>query len=338
MGTKHPIEEKRYFIPMPEMIVFHEHVMDTYDLGLCGTICYAAGGTGKTTAIAYSSNKVVEDLGDDAPAVLVSILGEGISYQPKALLCELTKFWPDFGTLKFNVTLERMKDAVIAYLSEAGVKHNNEILMYIDEAQSMSTENLTVLMYISNILRFNKISITYILVGQMSLKYLRNAMIGKKGEYEHIIRRFMNTEHEVHGLNGYNDIYCFFKGHDIIRYNDLTYTGYFFPNGFAKGKLLADEAQVFYDVLKEESGLEEIPEMTMFEITTIIRHVFIHGKRSKKEWPDKEDWRCVVKKLDFGHKLRERASMEEIEAPDELFKKLKQNKKKKKKASNKKGA
>lgn len=296
----HPLVLDRYLLPTNEIINMYLEVGDWIENRTPGGIIYGRQRLGKSFAIDYLSRTLPLKYGHDLPVFKIpgrhkKNANEEVFYE--MLLEGVGHAFPHSG--KKNQKFDRLT----RFLLERGGSSNYKmVVLFIDEAQSLFELNYGWLIDVYNKLEQYQIKFTCVLVGQPELKHQKSLYIAE-GKRQ-VVGRFMVHEYEFTGVVSVSDIATCLKGYDTIYHPEdsgWSYTEYYFPIAYAKGKRLENCAQDLYETFvtmrreKKISGKLEIP---MQYLTSAIKYALtkygLDGE--KKEWIDKELWRECVKK------------------------------------------
>ncbi|WP_438496959.1 hypothetical protein [Paenibacillus sp. IHBB 3054] len=173
----------------------------------------------------------------------------------------------------------------------------------MDEAHRLTEFHYSWLMDIYNALIQKKISMTVISVGQEELLTRRTLFLEQKKSQ--IIGRFMTHEHHFFGIRTVEDMQLILSGYDspeISSYPEgsgLSFSQYFFPEGYLKKERLEKEARMLFSLfgeMRKEHGVSaalEIPmEYFSFTVENALKKNGAHG--DQHFWINKAQWREAI--------------------------------------------
>lgn len=305
-GTHH-LELDKYLFPTNEIIRLSTAVGEWIEDRSPGGIIHGEQRLGKTHAVSYLCEMLPVKFGEDFPVFFVpgrhkKNANEEAFYE--MLLVGVKHALPYSG--KKNQKFERLA----RFLLDKGENSKRKmIVMFIDEAQFLVESHYNWLIDLYNWLQQYQVRLTVILVGQPELKHQKDLYVIEKKRQ--VVGRFMVNDFEFVGAKSISDIKKCLEGYDTIEYPEASgwsYTRYYFPEEYAKGKRLANCASELYEafilVCKENNigGKLEIP---MQYLTITVKYALLKygadGKeKDKKTWPDKEIWINCVRRSRFA--------------------------------------
>ncbi|MBK5261038.1 MAG: ATP-binding protein [Peptostreptococcaceae bacterium] len=190
------------------------------------------------------------------------------------------------------------KEKVIGFLVEKGLSARlKKVILIIDEANCLIKKEYYWLMDIYNRLKDVGINMTVILVGTPNL-------IGKRADFMEnkemqIIGRFMVKVYNFKGIRNIKDLQRCLSWYDIgaaCEYpigSGWSFTRYFFPEAFEKGKRISSETKILSDLLNNSFSINEIP---MMYLCLIIDCLFKRcgSDGLEKEWVTVDDWKTAI--------------------------------------------
>lgn len=294
----HPIEQGDYLIDTISINEIADSILKWINMRNPGAIIYGSPRLGKTYAVKYLK-KFFE-----------------IKYKPqwKTFIVRTRKmktpnenrffeyFLKDVGhELYKNGKPDAKRDRLVNFLYDKGDQTlRNQIVLFIDDAQRLSTMEYEWLMDIYNELDSNGITLTTILVGQTELSHRRNGYIKSAKQ---IVGRFMIHEEKFFGLREKDELAYLLASYDNIAQfptgSNWTYTRFFFPEGFAQGSRLEHETGTIWDCIQKirsEAGVKKKLEIPMHYMIAIINYVLMkYGSNEEAcEWPTESMWNEAI--------------------------------------------
>ena len=248
---------------------------------LPGGMVYGPQRAGKTQAIKYLRSHSEALLNAKIPTIFLS------TWQPTPssttenrffaeMLAALNYKLPDQGT----AAIKRRR---ILSLIQEDVKERNEhrVVLFIDEAQWLTKEQLRYLMDIHNQLKINDIRLITILVGQPELVDLKKDFLSI-GE-RHLIGRFMTATHRFNGMTGENElakVLCALDESPInVEESEKTFTESFVPIAYAEGFRINSYSTLIWKTVTTEieaGGGKSVRELPMQAVYALLRLLMKH--------------------------------------------------------------
>ena len=309
---QHPIAASRYTILTDAMFQLHEHLLDAISLGISGTIIYGSAYAGKSSAISEVAKWLKEKQPQKFLTYLIT-LNDKKDFKYK----EFYQFLSDnLGcSLPVKTTdTNRVTNNLIASLVMRARKHNNKIVLILDECEGLQIAQYKQLKYLYNKLREADVVLITFLVGTDAMLSTKEIFEKSGSEGEQITRRFMQGLYEFHSVSDLDQLKYVLDSYDTMKFGGLTYTQYYFPEAWKKGVRLSDIAEEMLDVMLEISGLTVLPEVPMGYLTTLINAIYLtygadtekvdgNGKSLKREWPSRSEIRDMMYKQNIEKKL-----------------------------------
>jgi hypothetical protein len=301
VGT-HPIEQGHYLIPTKEVLRLMDGITKIVNNRLPGMIIYGRPRLGKTSAVKFAIENLPTQLGAPLPILIANSNSYRVPSEEKFFLDLLNDFKFPFPSKRKPAEMRRQ--IVNLMLEKAEKSRLRRIILIMDEAHRMTEFHYNWLMDIYNELDREKVSMSVLSVGQEELLARRTFFLEQKKSQ--IIGRFMTHEHHFYGLRTLDEIRLVLKCYDspeISAYPEesgWSYTRYFFPEGYERGKRLEKEAKNLYNLfveIRKEFGLSskfEIPmESFAFTIENAMKTNGSHGEQN--EWISINQWREAIK-------------------------------------------
>lgn len=272
-GT-HPVHEGTYTIPSNEINNLYEHVKQSLENRVPGTVIHGRPRLGKTRAIDYLSKTLPLDF-PNLPIYNI-LTKEHNKPNEDVFFSEVLK---DVGhqlysTGKAFAKRERLSSYLIEKAKAAGQRRT---VFFIDDAQLLHEAHYKWLMDISNELDRHRISLTAFLVGQDELLNQRSVFFEEE-KYQ-IIGRFMVAPYKFYGIREVNDLkeclICYDEDSIYPDGSGWSFTKYFYPEIFEDGFRLSSYADMLHNVfieLRREAGLRKQFEIPMQYLTRTIEY------------------------------------------------------------------
>lgn len=269
--------------------------------GNTGAIIYGKPRVGKTRAILYITRELQEKYGPELPVYVYNVTSHAASDKKFYQELLLTVGHPEFERGTTTILKNRLLNSLVA---SASVTKSKKVVLFIDEAQNMSTNDFEWLMDIYNNLSLWDIHMVSFLFGSLELKSLKSAMI--MAQKKQIIGRFMVDEFNFKGIMGARDIAVTLLNFDTpISTNGemLVLTQIYFPEAYDDGYRIstcaAEVMDAFTEVMQEHNiHIEDIP---MQYYMGAVKYCFCeYGKSGKSIYfPDKNSWKDAVRNSGF---------------------------------------
>lgn len=291
---KHPIYTGEYGIFTAEVEIAFKVVQVTISNRIPGIVICGEPRVGKTKAIQLIRQGLFDVYGDSLP-VFTHLMTDhahtsNVFYQELLL---------DLGCSNHNKgTSVEKKEKAIAFLVEKGLSARlKKVILFIDEANCLTEKEYYWLMDIHNRLKTVGINLTTILVGTPELKSQRALLI--QTNQKQIIGRFMVKVHNFKGVCSIKDLQRCLSWYDLgasCEYpvgSGWSFTRYFFPEAFEKGRRLSSEVNNLSDLILRKCNINEIP---MMYLCLIIESLFkrFGSNGEEKEWVTVDDWNTAI--------------------------------------------
>ncbi len=276
----HPIISKDYIVPTPALEGLLEMVLDWVKNLYTGSIIYGYQRLGKTTSVEYIAEEIRQIFGHNV-MVGIAPMVSNIRISESAFWGQILKalgheFWSRGSAIA-------KRDRLIKYFQIFNQNNGGEgrAVLFIDDAQKMEESHFDWISELHNDLNLQKFHLAVFLVGQPELLG-RKATLEENHKYE-IVARFMNEEHQFHGIRNDDDIAVILHTYDenteYPQASGCSFTKYFFPDAFEYGWRFEDETdKVWNEILKARNshGLKEevlIDEIHMEYFARIIERL-----------------------------------------------------------------
>lgn len=303
-GAQHPVEASEYIMDTDVILETKQKIEGWIRSKLPGAIIYGEPRLGKTYAIKYIKRILSTDEALDVPIFSFCCRNQLRVNESNFFSYLLKDLGHDFFEDR-NVVKKR--DRVFKIFLNAGLESSRrQVVLFIDDAQLLLPDEYRFLMDIFNELDGHDIKLTTILVGQKELKFVRNAM--RSANQKQIVGRFMIQQYAFSGVTNVDSLAYMLSGYDEVSEfpegSGCSFTNYYFPLGFSKGKRLEDSAEEIMKVFTEihmKFNRQVSINIPMFYMTNIINEVMrkygFDGRRD--EWVDIKQWRAVIKNAGY---------------------------------------
>lgn len=150
-------------------------------------------------------------------------------------------------------------------------------MLFVDEAQMLVLTELGWLADLFNELQKARFELIIILVGSYHLHEWIGELSGKP--HEHVRSRFFANEHQLSGLQSIADFRRCLKRFDVVKKHfaeKCSITEYYFPDWFAAGGRLENQADLFREGFRIVGGKNDI-EVPMAHFIRSVRQVLNEG-------------------------------------------------------------
>jgi AAA domain len=273
---EHPLHDRRYRLPTPPIEALYTLITEALDRRRPGVMVYGRSRLGKTTAIGY----IEALLSTERPTLPVVTLRCRFKRVPS----EIAFFSNFLAAVRHKATTgrdaEQMRQRLIHRMCElADTKGSNQILLFADEAQNLSSCDYEWLRDVHDDLQRWGKTLLVVLVGQPELQ-------GQKATFQrsncmHIVSRFMVHELAFRGARDAQDCATCLQGYDLQEHpanSGWTHTRFFFPMAYAAGFRLANEGSAFlhaFDQAHRSTLWPEALEIGMEFFTAAVEHLML---------------------------------------------------------------
>ena len=276
----HPVFKDSFVLPSRPVEEFVNVLITWLENLLPGGIVWGFMRMGKTQAVRYVMRNIDSLIGSNIPCYLFSAWDTAL--QPvtenrlfQELLSAVGYKMPESGTAA--IKRRRLIDFLIQQAQTAG---EHRILLFIDEAQWLTTRQFRLLMDLHNQLKLADIRLVVILVGQPELVELKSSL--RSAGQGHLLGRFMTGVHRFEGITGEPDLlrllWAMDAGSEYPAGSGVSYTAYFVPQAFQNGFRLEKHAHSIWATITElceKKGFTKVGELPMQGITALLRTVLV---------------------------------------------------------------
>jgi hypothetical protein len=247
----HPLYQPMWLKFMtPEVISLDSQIKQWINFGITGGIILEDARSGKTTAsemlrdtyTCRSNGRPIQ-----SHRFTVSKLDK------KTITNCIRRLYVSTGgekTLSFRAS-DKYFDQIESYFTDLSTANDEGIvLLFVDESQRLSIDQLDVFADLQNSLRERGVTILIYFIGNLAESSKILAMI-KAPEYDYLRGRFFTQQYNFNGLHTLGQIKACLSQYDTARYpehNGPTYTEYFLPNDYARGWRLESAAKLIWEV------------------------------------------------------------------------------------------
>ncbi|MBP1991191.1 ATP-binding protein [Paenibacillus eucommiae] len=299
----HPISTGQYIIPTSEITKMFQKVKSMIEDRSPGGIIYGRPRIGKTRALKYLLNVLPSLLGADIP-IFSAVCNRHTKPNEDVFFKELlTDFNHAFAS---NGKATEKRERIVNLFIERGERSGQRrVVLFLDEADRLSSLHYDWLMDIYNRVDNAEISMTVISVGQLALQQLRSSFAFQ--QKAQIIGRFMVNEHQYRGMTSANEIKACLHGYDTAEFPDnskCSYTKFFYPEAFERGERFSGFCNDLYNAflnLRLENGLSKKFDIPMQYIANAIENIMKHHGALGEGvyWPTVSHWNIAVKKSGY---------------------------------------
>ncbi|UCV05661.1 ATP-binding protein [Dechloromonas denitrificans] len=297
----HPIVTQEYAVYTPPMDAMIGTIGNWIDQRVTGGYIYGPSRFGKSRTVKWFIRTELEARFKEKLPLIVwirkdtQVMGEAEFWN---MLLLAAKF-------EFIDPLKPKKKSVARFLfSEhlqtlARSSRRNYVVLIIDEAQRVSTNELTWLMGVQNELDDQGIRMTTVQVGSHVLGYVPD-YLARTG-YAHVTARFFAQDAAFHGIRSVDELKYVLNGYDIDsewpKESGISFLKFFAPEAFTVGRRLSNHASNFWEAFWElrppelkEGKRARIP----FELP--MMHVAVAVESILKDLAAGKDWDSVMEK------------------------------------------
>lgn len=175
----------------------------------------------------------------------------------------------------------------------------NYVVLIIDEAQRVSTDELTWLMGVQNELDDEGIRLTTVLVGSHVLGYVPD-YLARTG-YAHVTARFFAQDAPFQGISSIDALIYVLNGYDVDsewpRGSGISFLQFFAPDAFAEGHRLATHASDLWGAFSDLRPPElQKGKMARIPFELPMKHVAVTVESILKDLAGGMDWSNVMDK------------------------------------------
>lgn len=297
----HPITTQEYAVYTPPMDSMIETIGNWIEQRVTGGYIYGPSRFGKSRTVKWFVRaELVARFKGKLPLIVwirkdTQVMGEG-EFWNMLLLAAKYEFIDPRKPKKKSVARFLFSE----YLQTlARLSLCNYVVLIIDEAQRLSTNELIWLMGLQNELDDLGIRLTIVQIGSHELGYVPD-YLAKTG-YAHVTARFFAQDAAFHGLRSVEELKYVLNGYDVDsewpKKSGISFLQFFAPNAFSEGRLLASHASDLWDAFSELRP----PELTKGKMACIpfelpMKHVAVTVESILKDLAAGQDWDSVIKK------------------------------------------
>lgn len=245
--ASHPIATGEFIVPTPPIRQAFDAALSHVLLSRPGLAFAAHPRFGKTTALDYFAQKLPESFPD--ASIYQVIARSSVRPSPDKFFRQLGESCGGGYTYSRGKT-DPMARLVRFWLISAHSEGAKRIVLLVDETQRLRIAELTYLADATNAVRYERMPITVICVGQPELCSTRDLLMNAhRGD---ILGRFLTPLYPFQGITSsleLKEIMGFFDDPAHADYPEgsgWSYSRFFFPMSYAHGWRLADEADALW--------------------------------------------------------------------------------------------
>lgn len=296
----HPLLKDSVILPTEPLEEFVTIIRVWIENLLPGGIIYGQQRSGKSQAVKYLIKHSEQLLGAKIPVAQMSM------WHPTPTSTSENRFFGEIlAALNYaaansqTAAIKRFR-IVSQILDEVHANNEHRFILFIDEAQLLSTSQLRYLMDIHNQLKMQDVRLICILVGQPELKILKEDLV-TRGE-KHLIARFMIASHRFTGMTSSKQLSKVMKSLDTpyksIKGNEVSVTESFSPKAYANGFRIHLYADLIWETIISALEGENInlgKELPMQPVTAFLRLLMI--EISHRDEADFEITEALIEKV-----------------------------------------
>jgi type II secretory pathway predicted ATPase ExeA len=312
IDPRHPIVTKQYAVYTPPMHDMIGQIGDWIDQQRPGGYIYGASRLGKSRGVRWHLTGVLEERFHTVLPLVIwsrrpdSQVSES-EFWHQLLLASQFEFADPAKPLKKSAAIYVCKQRFIAIAKNA---QRNYVVLLIDEAQDLTLREWKWLVGLQNQLDYEGYLLSVFSVGSHQLGY-RHEYLASTGN-AHVAARFMAAHARFHGLRSVEEIEYVLNGYDIDSEwppgSNVSYSQYFSPTQFSRGRRLAQSAQSLWTALVELSPdvARKHFEFPMQHVAKAVEGVLFrlaHGE-SWEEVTSYESWLDGLARANFSDHMR----------------------------------
>lgn len=294
--SAHPLIRQNVLLPTYPAQELYGQVRRIVALRETGCCFIAPPGAGKTFAIEIACQLLKRERPD-----LVTVVYDAQNQQLPSIRAFFKSFLDTLRHTDRSGESYDLRARVVQWFIDSGRSSGtNMVVLFIDEAQTMTLKDFDFLKDVFNALGRSNVQLITILMGQdPDLKFVIDDIRSK--QRLEIIGRFTMRLNKFRCFNSVRDIEYIFSGIDQAEYpsgTKKTWTQYFFPKAYENGFRLQGEAHKFFNIVIELSGSPKGRPVDMPARQTFlaIRTVMSDNMRSDSEEFSltSEDWTKAI--------------------------------------------
>lgn len=300
-ASDHPIFTQEYAVYTPPMDSMIETIGNWIDQRVTGGYIYGPSRFGKSRTVKWFVRTELEArFGGKLPLIVwirkdTQKMGEA-EFWNMLLLAARYQFIDPLKPKKKSIARYLFFEHLLTLACSSGC---NYVVLIIDEAQRLGTNELTWLMGVQNELDDEGIRMTTVQVGSHELGYVPD-FLARTG-YAHVTARFFAQDAAFHGIRSVEELKYVLNGYDIDsewpKDSGISFLKFFAPEFFTDGFRLANHAADIWDAFSElrppelkERKRARIP----FEVP--MKHVAATAESILKDLASGKDWSGVMDK------------------------------------------
>ena len=297
----HPIVTQEYAVYTPPMDAVIETIGNWIEQRVTGGYIYGPSRFGKSRTVKWFVRSELEARFKGRLPLIVwlrkdtQIMGEG-EFWNMLLLAAKYEFIDPLKPKKKSVARFLFSEHLKTLASSSCC---NYVVLIIDEAQRVSTHELTWLMGVQNELDYEGIRMTTVQVGSHVLGYVPD-YLARTG-YAHVTARFFAQDAAFHGIRGVDELKFVLNGYDVDsewpKKSGISFLKFFAPEAFAEGRRLAIHASDLWEAFSElrpPEMKERKSARIRFELP--MKHVAVTVESVLKDLAAGNDWDGVMDK------------------------------------------
>lgn len=173
----------------------------------------------------------------------------------------------------------------------------NYVVLIIDEAQRLSTDELTWLMGVQNELDNEGIRLTTVQVGSHVLGYVPD-YLARTG-YAHVTARFFAQDAAFQGIRSIEGLKYVLNGYDVDsewpKESGISFLQFFAPDAFTEGRRLATHASALWEAFSELRPPElKKGKLAHIPVELPMKHIAVTVESILKDLATGKDWDSVM--------------------------------------------
>jgi len=274
--NNHPLLSGKYMIPTASILSFMDELSEWINNRYPGGIVTGLQRHGKSSAIAYITTNLPEQLGRELSVFSFECkkhqtASEGRFFED--MLLQSKHKFPSSGTSS------KKRARLVEFIVEKAKAVEGVLVIILDEAQKMELSYYEYLADFHNDIVAAGFSPLFVLVGQPELIHVRSSL--RTAKKNQIIGRFMLCDHHFHGLTNLDAIAAALHAYDDqTEYPDgskCSFSKFFFPVAFEAGWRLMDEAthlKKAFDDCSLEINVKQSSDIPMQYFCTAVENFF----------------------------------------------------------------
>lgn len=298
---EHPITTQEYAVYTPPMDSIIETIGNWIDQRVTGGYIYGPSRFGKSRTVKWYVRAELEArFHGKLPLVVwlrqdTQIMGEA-EFWNMLLLAAKYEFIDPLKPKKKSIARFLFFEHLRTLACSSGC---NYVVLIIDEAQRVSTNELTWLMGVQNKLDDVGIRLTTVQVGSHQLGYVPDYL--SRTGYAHVTARFFAQDAAFHGLRSIEELKFVLGGYDVDSEwpskSKISFLQFFAPDAFNEGRRLSDHAALLWEAFSQLRPPElKKGKMTRIPFELPMMHVAHTVESILKELAKSKDWDAALKR------------------------------------------